>query len=246
MKLYLILLLFLNSFLLFGQNDVFSKGNEAYFKKDYNSAIQEYQSLVDEGYQSLELFTNLGTSYFQINQIGKAILYLEKAKIIDSSNPTVVNNLSMANEKIVDEIESIAPFFLKQWWDNFYRFLGANIWSILAILFIWGAAYLFGKWILSRNRRLKSLMYVFPVLFIGLLSFFAARSASNFEMDSKMGIVLETETHLKSGADQSSNDIMTIHEGLKVDLLDEIGDWYKVRLANGEIGWLPKNSVGRI
>ncbi len=231
---------------LFAQNNVFTQANEAYYKKDYKTAISKYESLVDQGLSSFELFYNLGTSYSQKGDLGKSILYFEKAKLIDPKNPLLTNNLAIANGKLKDEIESIAPFFLEAWWQDFYRLLSANIWSFLSLIFIWLGIFALAKWILSNRNAQKMLFYSFPLLLIGFLSFFAAKSATNFELNPRLGIVLAPETPLKSGADASSDDILTIHEGLKVDLVDQIGDWYKVHLKNGEIGWLKKDVVGKI
>ena len=233
------------SLLMSAQNDNFTKANKAFYQKDYDTAISGYEALVKDGLQSFELFYNLGTSYAKKGQVGKAILYFEKAKLLEPNNPMLENNLSIVQGQIKDDIDTINPFFLKDWWETIYRMFSSSVWSILTLLFLWLGVFGVSKWILSPERK-KYLFYAIPLFILGLISFFGARSKANFEINSQMGVVLAQEAVLKSGADNSSDDILTIHEGLKLTLEDKIGDWYKVRLANGEIGWLPNDVVGKI
>jgi len=238
------LILCLTSLLLIAQNDAFINANKAFHQKNYRMAIEGYETLNNQGFESFELFYNLGTSHYKKGNIGKAILYLEKAKLIEPTNPQLLNNLSIVQEQVKDDIDTISPFFLQVWWNKIYQLLGANIWTILSLLFVWIGIISFSKWVLSKTR--KFLFYAIPILFLGFISFFAAKSAADFEVDSKMGVIIESEVSIKSGADDSSEDIMTIHEGLKVKVLDQIGNWYKVRLANGEIGWLSEKAINKI
>jgi uncharacterized protein YgiM (DUF1202 family) len=62
----------------------------------------------------------------------------------------------------------------------------------------------------------------------------------------KKAILISEYIYLKSGPDDASTDILKIHEGLKVNLLDKIGEWHKVKLSNGEEGWLPEGVLEEI
>jgi uncharacterized protein YgiM (DUF1202 family) len=37
-----------------------------------------------------------------------------------------------------------------------------------------------------------------------------------------------------------------LHAGVKFNLLDKVGNYYKVRLADGKTGWLSSNSFEQI
>ena len=39
------------------------------------------------------------------------------------------------------------------------------------------------------------------------------------------------------------NDFFVIHEGLKVSVEEDFGDWYKIKLSDGKVGWLPKETL---
>ena len=59
------------------------------------------------------------------------------------------------------------------------------------------------------------------------------------ERADRAAIVFSPSVSVKSAPDAQSTDLFVIHEGVKVELTDEVGDWKKVRLADGKIGWLP-------
>jgi len=51
---------------------------------------------------------------------------------------------------------------------------------------------------------------------------------------------------IHEGADILSPKIQTVHAGLPVLFEDKIGDWIKVRLYNGQVGWLKKSQLSAI
>ena len=58
-------------------------------------------------------------------------------------------------------------------------------------------------------------------------------------------IVAQTVT-AKSSPDAKAVDAFVIHEGLKVKLTDAVGEWVKVTLADGKIGWILSEQCERI
>ena len=73
-----------------------------------------------------------------------------------------------------------------------------------------------------------------------------ALSRLSYVKDSRQAIMIEKEKALHSGPDTDSPVILTLHEGTKVEILDQIGEWHKIRLVNGEQGWLPVEVLGKI
>ena len=35
--------------------------------------------------------------------------------------------------------------------------------------------------------------------------------------------------------------LFVIHDGLKVNIVDENNEWFEIKLSNGEIGWIKKS-----
>jgi len=43
---------------------------------------------------------------------------------------------------------------------------------------------------------------------------------------------------IKSSPYENSKDLFVIHEGTKVKILDNVNGWYKIKIANGSVGWI--------
>ena len=51
---------------------------------------------------------------------------------------------------------------------------------------------------------------------------------------------------VKSSPEPNSIDKLILHEGAKVQIDETLGQWHKVRIADGNTGWLPVSDVTTI
>ena len=56
-------------------------------------------------------------------------------------------------------------------------------------------------------------------------------------------IVFAPTVTAKSTPADSGIDLFVLHEGTKVTLMEKVGDWIEVRIADGNRGWLPQSSI---
>ena len=224
---------------------IFSKANHEYANEMYADAIEDYHLIIQNGYESAELYFNLGNAYFKTNDIPSAILYYEKAKKLDPNNEDINFNLNVANTQIVDKIEPVPELFIKQWWRSIYNLFSADTWAIVSIagfimFFILLAFYLLSKQIVIR----KSAFYTgLIVLLITLFTFTVAFQKYNLLKHRKEAIVFTPTITVKSSPSQNSVDLFVIHEGSKVRIIEEVGGWYEIKIANGSVGWLPADAL---
>jgi SH3-like domain-containing protein len=47
----------------------------------------------------------------------------------------------------------------------------------------------------------------------------------------------------KSSPDTSVTDLFVLHEGSKFKIEDNVGEWYEIKLSDGNKGWVPSNSL---
>jgi len=105
---------------------------------------------------------------------------------------------------------------------------------------VWLGAAGLGLWLKGSNRKIRKQGFVIGLILIILsilplmLGFSAAASRAN----SGRAVLMVGEASLKSAADELSEDILILHEGTSMILLDQIGPWKKIQLSNGEEGWL--------
>lgn len=59
--------------------DLFSAANQQYAAANYKQAAEQYEDLVAKGQGNGPTFYNLGNTYFQLHDFGRAILNYERA-----------------------------------------------------------------------------------------------------------------------------------------------------------------------
>lgn len=238
--------------LTFGQSieplELLHDSNEAYRGKAYREAIEGYEALAAAGYRSEALFYNLANSYYRIGALGRARLNYERARLIDPDDKDLLHNLAVLRREQADALEAIPEFFLLRWWKNTRRLLGEAGWSVSGLLLLWAGCGGLVLWLLGQKRSHRKWGFLIGIglILLSVLPFSLAASRQAAVRNSDIAVVLTTEVVLRSAPDPQSKPILTIHEGLAVGLLDRIGEWYKVRLSNGEQGWLPMSSLERV
>ena len=85
---------------------------------------------------------------------------------------------------------------------------------------------------------------VFALLCIGTLVM-AFQTYSDFTQNRPAIIFAET-TEVKSEPNMGSTSAFEIHEGTKVQIIDEDEDWARIRLADGKDGWIPFNDFKQL
>lgn len=224
------------------------RANEAYQAGNYAEALRQYKALQAQGYQSEALYYNLGNSYFRLDSLGKAVLYYERALLLDPDDADLQHNLSVARQKLADEIDALPDFFLMEWWRQASLSLPKNGWSALAVIFLWLGMSGLVFWILGKARKLKKIGFVVGIIFLAFsgLFFALANSRVQLEENSRRAIIIRREVALRSAPDEVSESLRLLHEGTTIRLLDQIGNWYKIELLDGNQGWLPKPAAEEI
>ena len=59
-------------------------------------------------------------------------------------------------------------------------------------------------------------------------------------------IIFAPTVTVKSSPDESGNDLFILHEGSKVEVRDEVGDWWEIIMGDGNVGWIPKTALQKI
>lgn len=229
-------------------NNSFEAGAAAFAKGDFKNAIKSYEAILAEGKDGEAVYYNLGNSYYKDNQLGKAILNYERALLLNPGDENAMKNLQIAKHKVKGEIDPVPPFFLRAWWNSTRNALGANIWGIIALLLFWGAMAGLSLWQLGKDKDQKKKGFLAGVglLLLTIIPLSLAWSAYQYQKNTNEGILIRTTASLKSGAAEDSKEIRIIHEGTRLELMDQINIWHKVRLENGEIGWLDEKSFEEI
>lgn len=235
---------------LFGQDYEanIQKAEQYYAEAKYDSASMAYQKVLDEGYHSAELYYNLGNTFYKLNDMPSAILYYEKALKLDPSNENVLFNLKLANSRIQDKIESLPQLFFIRWYVGLYNMYSVDNWAkislvLFSVFALFSLFYFLGKQIYIR----KTGFYIgLLFLFLSAASLFLTYKKDKSQKEQAGAIVFTPAVTVKSSPNANGVDLFVIHEGTKLQIIDQVGQWCEIKIANGSIGWIEAKSIKTI
>lgn len=227
---------------------LFQQGNDLYKAEKYTEAIEQYKAVLEQGYESPELYYNLGNAYFKEQEIGMAILCFERAKKMSPHDPDIEYNLKLAQLRVVDKIPVPPPFFLLKIWRTIKNALTLKQLGIVALgLWIILSIILITRMIFRQPAALYfSRMFLVPVLSLFLMFAFLFGVRLNEENTIEDAIVIVDKVEVKSSPVASSTQVFALHEGAKVAVTDESGEFSRIKLADGKVGWIQSNTVIKI
>jgi len=243
----LMMILFFMSSILFAESvgTKFKDANDYYKKNKYNEAIAEYNEILDKGYESADLYYNLGNAYFKAGKIADAILFYERAKRIAPEDEDIDFNLRIANLKIVDKFNEVPKLFFIEWYENIYGMFSSDTWAVMIIVFSsLTFALLLGYFLIWNILARKLFFFGAGIsLLLAIACILFALEQNKIEETRDSAIIFSPSVYIKSSPDNTSTDLFILHEGAKVKILDEVGSWKKIRIADGNVGWLQNKSI---
>lgn len=224
---------------------IFYQANDAYKNANYKAATQMYEHLVQSGVESAEVYFNVGNCYYKSGKIASAILNYHRAQRLDPTDDDISFNLSLAESRITDKIDPAPQFFIVKWWRLLVGLQTASVWSGIGVTFLWVLFIVAGVFFASSSPALKKAMFttgIVSVCVIALMFIFAYRQHKTTMRD-ESGIVFASSVSVKSEPQEESKDLFTLHEGTHLEILGGEGSWCKVRIADGSVGWLRRNTI---
>ena len=238
MKLKTLIITLLVSISSFASDQLFEKANKAYNNSDYTSAITLYDSILITGLESSELYYNLANSHYKAQDWANAIWHYEKSLKLEKNDKTI-QNLELANLKIIDRIEEIPQLFYKKWFSSFISIFNTFSWQLISILIIWLTLAIK---ILSQFTNYKKKHFLSVMYSISLISLFATYSSYQLNITKKQAIIFTSSIAVNSAPTTNSTILFSLHSGSKIEILDTIGEWINIRIANGSSGWIKESS----
>lgn len=250
MKKIIYILLFVTGFVFANESDEASKAfiaaNELYKSENYEAAAKKYQFIQDDlKVASAELYFNLGNCYYKLDKVAPAIYNFEKALLLNPEDEVIKTNLEFAQKKAIDDIKIVPEVgftkaiyaFVNTWHYDSWAW-AAVISSLLFFLAFLG--YYFGNTTLIK-RMFFTAMFVFLVgIFTTVLAAFLQKQN---DVSTKPAIVFNTVVNVKSAPKRSSEDVLVLHEGTKVFVLETMDNWKKIQLTDKTVGWVEKNAI---
>jgi hypothetical protein len=232
-------------------NDVFRGANEAYFRGDFEAAAHGYERLVDAGIEDADVYFNLGIAHARMDELGPAILYLERAARVrpgDDETAAALDNARAtlgkrrADVKGEAMVEARPPLS-----EALVRPLHEDTLAILLLAF---------------DGLFFSLLFTYPRLRGDSPRVAAAVSASacgvllvitatglflkrGGQTEGRPAVVLR-EGVVREGPDRHARSRGAALEGASARVLASDGAFVRVKLPGGAEGWIEQRDVGLI
>lgn len=231
----------------FDQAVAAARSNPLQAEQLYRRAAADFEALVASGVRNASLEYNLGNTYFRLGDTGRAVLHFRRALRLDPRHADTTANLEYVRQRVKP---SLAPPGGQGLTDRllFWRYntsRGQRFWTA-AILSAAGWLLL----LLARWRWQSGLLLAAALVSIGLglanagLIFLELRE----ERIEPAAVLVRGEHILRRGRGEAYEPARSepLGPGIELRVLEQRADWVRVRLRNGETGWLPAISVERI
>lgn len=245
MRHFLFFILFVN--LSFSkQNDIFVVANEKYNSLDFVGAIEKYNELLKGGFHSSELYFNLGNAYYKLDSLAQSIYYYEKGLKYFPNDSSLTQNLEYLNNLTIDDIESLPEDIISMQFNYLLNYFSFNNWSIITIITAILSCFIFLLYFLSKSSKYKRTYFTIFILSFMLTSslLFVNFKIYNVQTTIEFGIVYNDVIEVNFEPNEKSEVLFEIHEGTKVEIIENFDtDWLKIKLSNGQTGWVIKNQI---
>lgn len=225
-----------------------ARGNNYYMQHHYDKAAGYYKRVIDMGLESAGLYYNLGNACYKQKKMAEAILYYEKALLLQPGDDDIRQNLALANSQIVDKIDAIPVFFLKKWLNGFRDIMTPDQWAVTGLVFFVFSLAGFLMYMVGRNMTLQRGGFAIGValLLISLLSVAMTIGRMQDIRKHNHAIIMDMSVSAHSSPDNQSTSVFVLHEGTKVMVVDSVQRWKEIRIANGNQGWVPATVLRHI
>ena len=223
-------------------------GDNEYSRGNYQQAIRDYEELLKQT-KSADLYYNLGNAYYRTDNITHAVLAYERALLLSPGDDDIRFNLQMARSKTIDKITPRSEMFFVTWYRALVNITSVDGWADIALLsmvlaLILALVYLFASRMLFRKIGFFGGV---AMLTLFLLCNLFAWHQHAILTERTGAIIVSSSATLKATPTQQAKDNGVLHEGTRVDIIDDtMRDWKCVRLADGREGCLQSNKIEKI
>ena len=230
-------------------DSLWNGANQAYTEGRWEDAVAGYDMISGMGLESAALYCNTGDAYFKSGNIPMAILNYERALKLDPSYGDAQYNLELLSGMIQDRIDPVPEFILKVWASKVCRLMNSNSWAVTFLVLLALTMAMVLLFVLSPSVAGRRTGF-----FTGIVLLLMAASSLSFSLWQKNdyvkvegAIVMRPVSSVKSSpSSESSQDLFVLHEGTKVKVIDQVGSWNNIELADGRQGWIPSSDIEAI
>jgi hypothetical protein len=225
----------------------FEAANTLLEQGQYKEALKKYGAIREMGLYSGGLFVNMAIAAVELDSLGLAKYYLQKALLDESTESAAATGLMYVETQFSRQSATLPALP----WEQFFDFIETNIgafaiyWisfgcillSTLLLLMSW----FLGLWAEGSTRKITLIGIGFGLMLLAL-SLFINQRAARFQD----AVIVVNEATVYSEADVDASAVAVGYEGYdcRVDFsVTATNDWLYIRLGNGQMGWIQQSAL---
>ncbi|MFH1139203.1 MAG: tetratricopeptide repeat protein [Pseudomonadota bacterium] len=227
-----------------GNVGALAEGLKAYDEGRFAEAADEFQKLVAQGAKNGPLFYNLGNAYLKAGDLGRAVLWYERAVKYSPRDPDLRFNLAHARSLVQDEKESGGGVLtgVAFFWKGLLGERSIQLAALVSNFFLFLAL---GLLRLAGRRQVFKGLAVAALISTLLFTPTALYQFHRAEFDPE-GVILAGEAPVRSGLSDQAAELFVLHAGTKVEVQDQRDGYVRIAFSPEKIGWIKKDLLGVI
>ena len=211
-----------------------------YNNGDYRNAAALFENIAGEKVVNGKLYYNAGNAFYKSGNIGRSILWYERALKLIPGDPDLIFNYNFVNGLVMDKAEdktnpliNVMFFWKKKLAHRTLTFLAVSFFLLFVILYL-----------IRIIKPVNVLKYPERV-FLGLALVFILSSYHDYYEKQFNGkaVVLSDSVSVRSGLSDDSTELFRLHEGTKVSVDERLRGYVKIRFSDDKIGWVKINDI---
>ena len=223
---------------------LFLKAAENYDAEEFQSAVEIYEQLIGSGYMNGNVFYNLGNACLENDSLGQAILNYEKASILIPGDSDLLTNYAYARSLIKQEDTPEGRILILKFLDEvFAKMTISVIMSIFFLLYFGLVIYIIFSKIFKKTVFLSN-----AAIIVWVLVLTAVVLPLKYRMwDMETGAIVTTRiTDARFEPQDDAMPHFPLYEGMKINIVREYGEWYRITRRDGRIGWVKRSDISKI
>lgn len=224
---------------------LFDKATKAYNEGNYEAAAENYEAILAQGSHSAEVYFNLGNAYYKMNRVGPSIYNYEKALLLAPEDAEIKNNLVFARNMTLDNFTTLEEPVVSRVLRGIPAYYSADRWAVISLVFIalFVAAFIAFRFLYTPFAKRMTFIASMLFLLLGLTSIFLAYQQQKAYNEDQPAIIMAEVVRVKSEPNARGQLSFELHEGTKVEVTESLDDWRKIRVSNGNTGWIPASDL---